>query len=448
MNNKPPQKIEPSHLFRLLFFIYNLLLFVSAIFAVPYFFLKMLLTGKYKNSLGPKFGFVSSQLFKGMSGSPRIWVHAVSVGEVTAASPVIAALRSCFPDACIILSTSTETGQDMARRLVPEATAVIYYPLDIPYVIRKMIENIKPDLFIATETELWPNFIRICREKNVKIVMINGRISRRSYKKYFMTRFFWRHILKAIDEIGVISEVDAVRMKSIGMPASRVCVMGNAKYDSLAAKASPELKEEISRKLNISDGEFLLVAGSTHDGEEKIILSVYKELLKNRPYFKLIMIPRHVERGPAVIEMVKEAGFDDVISMKDINEGKKRAGERIIVVDVIGELFKIYSLATVVFCGGSLVPRGGQNILEPAAWGKVIFFGPYMDDFLNERDILESSGAGITVKDEAELIEGILKAISDEKSLAHKGEAGRKVVIDNMGASQRYLEMIISHLKN
>ncbi|MGA2330429.1 MAG: 3-deoxy-D-manno-octulosonic acid transferase [Syntrophales bacterium] len=430
-----------------MYLLYNILLVMAALLAFPYYAIKMTLTGKYRKSMGPKFGLVSPAIFAEMKGSPRIWIHAVSVGEVMAAEPIVASLRTHFPEACIVLSTSTETGQDMARRIVTGATSFIYYPLDIPFVVRKIITKVSPDIFILTETELWPNFIRVCKEQGAKIIMVNGRISQRSYQRYALTKFFWKDIVNLVDEMGVISAMDAERLKAIGMAPARVHVMGNAKYDSLAAKASPLVREEMHRKLNLIEMDRVLVAGSTHDGEEKIVLNVYRRLLERYPDFKLIIIPRHPERGHAVLSLLEETGFDDCITMTDIEGGRHRTGERIIVIDVIGELFKVYSLASVVFCGGSLVPKGGQNILEPAAWGKVIFYGPSMDDFRDEKELLENAGAGIMVRSGEELLEGILTLMSDPDTLARKGEEGRRIVVSNMGAADRYADMVRSHIK-
>jgi len=428
-------------------FLYNILLFIAVLFVLPYYAIKMMMTGKYRKSMAPKFGIIRPSIFAEMKGSPRIWIHAVSVGEVTAAEPIVASLRTHFPEACIVISTSTETGQDMARRIVTGATSFIYYPLDIPFIVRKVITKVRPDIFVLTETELWPNFIRVCKEQGAKIIMVNGRISQHSYQRYAMTRFFWKDIVNLIDEMGVISEIDAERLKAIGMAPSRVHVMGNAKYDSLAAKASPPVREEMERRLNLTKMDMVFVAGSTHDGEEKIVLHVYRRLLERYPDFKLIIIPRHPERGHAVLSLAKEAGFHDCITMTEINSGRYRTGERIIIIDVIGELFKVYSLASVVFCGGSLVPKGGQNILEPAAWGKVIFYGPSMDDFRDEKELLETAEAGIMVKSGEELLDGILKLMSDPDALARKGEKGRKIVVANMGAAERYAEMVRSYIE-
>ncbi len=422
--------------------LYNALLFAASVVAVPYYGAKMVLTGKYRRSLGPKFGRLSPVVASLMQGEPRIWLHAVSVGEVTAAAPIVTALRSRFPGACIVLSTSTETGQEMARKLVTDATVHIYYPLDIPCVVRKVIDLIRPDVFVPVETELWPNFIRLCRARGTRIVMANGRISPRSYRRYRATRFFWKEILAALDLAGVISQTDAERLAAFGMPPSRIQVLGNAKYDGLAARVSPELEKEIAGRLGIEPGEGVLVAGSTHEGEETVILEVYRRILERRPDFKLILIPRHIERGKAVAELIRQAGFADFIKVSEINAGRRRVKERIILVDVIGELFKVYSLAAVVFCGGSLVPKGGQNILEAAAWGKVVFHGPHMEDFRDEQALLEKVGAGITVTNGEELFTGIRKFLDRPDVLRSRGEAGRQAVAANKGAAARYAALI------
>ncbi|HAJ26663.1 MAG TPA: 3-deoxy-D-manno-octulosonic acid transferase [Syntrophus sp. (in: bacteria)] len=336
----------------------------------------------------------------------------------------------------------------MAISLVPEATAIIYYPLDIPFIVRKVIERVNPDVFVMTETELWPNFLHTCKEMKIKVLMVNGRISPRSFRSYRLSSFFWKRVLSFVDGVGVISEVDGERIISIGLSPERMEVMGNAKYDGLAAKVSPALAEEIAVRLNIALEEPVFVAGSTHDGEESLVLEVYRRLLPDYPDMKLILIPRHVERGAAVREIVARNGFTDVITLSAINGGRVRTRERIIIIDVIGELFKVYSLATVVFCGGSLVPRGGQNILEPAAWGKVVFHGPSMEDFMDEKNILAGIGAGITVTGGEEMLAGIRAMLSQPALLREKGEAARNAIIANRGAAKRYARLIIESLSN
>jgi 3-deoxy-D-manno-octulosonic-acid transferase len=336
----------------------------------------------------------------------------------------------------------------MARKLVTAATAHIYYPLDIPRVVRKVLDWVRPDVFVPVETELWPNFLRICRERGVRIVMANGRISPRSFRRYRATRFFWKKLLATLDAAGVISPTDAERLAALGMPPSRIHVVGNAKYDGLAARVSPEGEREIAGVLGIGPGEQALVAGSTHEGEESVVLEAFREILARRPEFKLILIPRHIERGDAVTELVQRAGFSDVIRMSAIRAGQIRQRERVVVVDVIGELFKVYSLAAVAFCGGSLVPKGGQNLLEAAAWGKVVFHGPFMDDFRDEKALLEEAGAGITVQNREELSAGILGLLDDPDLLRRKGEAGRRAVAANRGAAERCAALIAEVLGN
>jgi 3-deoxy-D-manno-octulosonic-acid transferase len=426
--------------------IYNILLWMAAPFVLLYYGILMMLTGKSRKGLRQQFGFIPKIILTGMKGRPRIWVHAVSVGEVTAAAPIIVALREKLPGACIVLSTTTDTGQEMARRIVTAASAFIYYPLDISFAVRRAVDQVRPDIFVPVETELWPNFIRYCRSRGVKIVMANGRLSPRSFRKYKLSRFFWKDILGAVYGVGAISETDAERFRFLGMPPDRVQIFGNAKYDSLAARTSPAIREEMSLRLSIRPEEPVLVAGSTHEGEETIVLDVYRKFLDSYPDGKLIIAPRHIERAEAVVALTRGKGFEDIITMTEILGGRNRRDERIIIVNVIGELFKVYSLATMVFCGGSLIPKGGQNILEAAAWGKVIFYGPFMDDFLEEKALLEAAGAAMTVRDGGELLNGILKMMAHPDALARRGEEGRRMVAANVGASGRYAEFILNCL--
>ena len=279
--------------------LYNALLLAAALVAVPWYGGKLLLTGKYRRSLGPKFGRLAPEAVARLRepGTPRIWVHAVSVGEVTAAAPIVAALRVRFPRACLALSTATETGQAMARKLIPEATLHFYYPLDLPWIVRKVVGLVNPDIFVPVETELWPNLIRICRERGTRIVMVNGRISPRSFGRYRATRFFWKNILAGLDEAGVISQTDGERLAALGMPPQRIHPLGNAKYDGLAARVSPALAAEMAGRLGIAPGEPVFVAGSTHEGEEVVILEVFRRLREGRPDFKLILIPRQIGRA-------------------------------------------------------------------------------------------------------------------------------------------------------
>jgi 3-deoxy-D-manno-octulosonic-acid transferase len=432
------EKFEYTHMYIL----YNIILFAASIIILPYFLLKIIFTGKYHKSFIHKLGGKQEKILDDLKDGRRVWIHAVSIGEVTAAAPIVASLKIKRPEIQIIFSTSTETGQEMARKFIKGAGAFIYFPLDIPYIVRKMIKLAKPDVFVLVETELWPNFLQVCKSRRITTLMVNGRISPRSYSKYRLTKFFWKIILYNLNAAGVIADIDAVRLKNIGMDSAKIKVLGNAKYDALAALAAPALREEIVRRLNARTNERFFVAGSTHEGEEKIVIDVYQELLKRYPDFKLVIVPRHIERTNNVLGLLRQENFNDVVTLSDINNGRKRKDERIIVVDVIGELFKIYSLATIVYCGGSLVPKGGQNILEAAAWGKVIFYGPSMEDFSAEKALLEKAGCGVTIRNADELLQGILQALDNPEELQRRGDRGKSVVLANIGAAARYADLI------
>lgn len=429
-----------------MYILYNILLLLAAIFGIPYYFLKMMFTGKYRKSLIPKLGGRQTQILANLKNAPRVWVHAVSVGEVTAAAPIVASLKQLRPDVEIIFSTSTETGQEIAQRLIKGVAAFIYFPLDIPCVVSKMIRLAGPDVFTMVETELWPNFLRACREHNIKVLMVNGRVSPRSFPKYKLTKFFWKKILADLSAVGMIAKIDADRLKNIGMDSRKIQIMGNAKYDALAAMASPQLQKEVADLMNVRENENFFVAGSTHQGEEEVVIKVYRELVKKYPDFKLIIVPRHIERAGDVADLLHKFNLDDVITVTEIKNGKTRHNERIIIVDIIGELFKVYSLATIVYCGGSLVPKGGQNILEAAAWGKVIFYGPSMEDFSEEKALLENAGAGVTIRNDADLLQEIIHTLENPEELQRRGARGKEVVAANMGAAARYAVLINKHL--
>ncbi len=424
--------------------LYNLTLLAGFVLVAPYYAFKILVAGKYRRSIGQKLGVIPAETTSALEGRPRIWVHAVSVGEVTAAAPIVAALRGKLPRACILLSTGTETGQAMARELVPHATARMYFPIDLPWIVKRVIGKVDPDIVVLTETELWPNFLRVCSKRGIPAVMVNGRISPRSFRRYSRTSFFWEGVLASILEIGVISAVDAERIRAIGAPPQKVRVMGNAKYDSLASRVSGEAWSLKAAQLKVGADTLVLVAGSTHEGEEAVVLKVYRELLREWPGLRLILVPRHPERGAAVRDLAAQEGHAGIL-MSEIRAGRVPRNE-VVVVDVIGELFALYSLATVVYCGGSLVPKGGQNILEPAAWGKVVFYGPSMEDFMGEKALLEEAGAGVCVRGERELFEGMQKILSDPAELRRRGAEGQRVVLSSRGAAERYAAMIVRAL--
>jgi len=425
--------------------LYNFLLLIALVFILPYYAVKSLTTGKYRRNLAARLGRV--RVDPPSPGERRLWIHAVSVGEVTAAAAIIRALKEGFPQVKVILSTTTETGQEMARRIVPEAGALIYFPLDLPFVVGSLLDRVRPEVVVLTETELWPNFLAACRRRNIPVLLVNGRLSERSFKRYRQTRWFWGFFFTGIAGAGMIGEMDARRLIEMGVEGDKVWVMGNAKYDALAARVEVSLARQARALIGLKEGEEVFVAGSTHRGEEEVVLSVYRRLLADFPELKLIIVPRHIERTGELIDLCREKGFSDFITYREILGGKGRTRERVILVDVIGELFKLYGLATVVFCGGSLVPRGGQNILEAAAWGKVPLFGPYMADFTLEKELLTRLRGGIMVQDGQELYEKLRELLLNPELREEMGGRAAQAVLQNRGAARRYGELILSFLR-
>ncbi len=434
-----------------IFFVYNLLFHLFGIAAIPVLLWKI---SKYKHSLKQKLGFIPPNTLNNCTGTPRIWVNAVSVGEVVAVNPVVKAIREQYPYSSIIISTGTETGQRMAHQLMREdVQSFIYFPLDTPLVVKKMLKIVSPQVFVTAETEIWPNFLRYAKKMGVKTMLVNGRISVRSVGKYYRARFFFRRVLSCFDCLGMASELDSDRIKMIGAPHERVFVTGNSKFDALIEQTNHSYEEEMRKALNIGSGEDVFIAASTHSGEEEVIIDAYRELIKEFPGLILIIVPRHTDRTSALKKLLIRAGFNScyIRNGKANNHSttssgkyseKEHGSEHIIIVNTTGELSKLYSVGTIVFCGGSLVPRGGQNILEPAAWGKVVTYGPSMEDFLEAKELLNSAGAGFTVRNAGEIVSISRRFLSNPKERKIRGEAGRKAILARTGAAKKSIQLL------
>ncbi|MBT9131974.1 3-deoxy-D-manno-octulosonic acid transferase [candidate division NPL-UPA2 bacterium Unc8] len=395
--------------------------------------------------LKEKLGLLPLSVSK-IEGTPRIWVNAVSVGEVVAAGSIVKLLRETYPSASIILSTGTETGRKTAEQTIKEVDGYIYFPLDFPWVVRRVLRILRPHLFITIETEIWPNFLSIARKMGIKTMLANGRISARSFNRYRRTRFLWKKVLGNFDAMSMISKIDAERIKSIGAEPEKVFISGNSKYDTLISRANPGFKAEIRKLLQIEPYEAVFLAASTHDGEEKIIIKAYKNLLKEFPHLIFIIAPRHIKRVASVEKALRSEGLSDFIHRSSLQHTRRKSP--IIILDVIGELFYVYSLGTIIFCGGSLVKKGGQNILEPACWGKVVFYGPSMEDFLVERELLGGAGAGIEVKGAASLVREAMVLLNNPEERRQRGEKGREAIQKMEDAAKKNVRLAQKLLKD
>ncbi len=370
-----------------------------------------------------------------------VWIHAVSVGECLSALPVIRSLESARPGLRIALSTVTDTGYGIASGRLAGHT-VFYMPWDIPGLLRRTFRSIRPKVLVIMETEIWPGLMAVAAKEGVPVLLVNGRISDRSFRRYLKIRFIMNRVLKRFSVLGMQSETDRERIVAMGAPEDRALNLGNIKYDL----AQPSVKglEWMDR---ISSP--LLVAGSTHEGEEKGIVEMYRSLVSRGEDLRLLIVPRHPERFDAVERTITEAGFQ-VIRRSSIpdSQGPNPGARQILLVDRMGELADIYGRSDIVFLGGSLVPVGGHNILEAALWRKPVLVGPHMENF---RDItLEFLQAGglIQVGSFAELETQVEALLHDTQRRKDTGDRAFRILERNRGASQRGADLIGRYLEN
>jgi 3-deoxy-D-manno-octulosonic-acid transferase len=367
---------------------YSALLTLFLVLTLPYWLLRMMRHGKYRTGLRQRFGAVPLALTV-RSDKPAIWVHAVSVGEVMASSAVVTALREKFPGHRVAISTTTSTGQKLAAQRFG-AENVFYFPLDFAFAIRPYLDALRPELVVVAETEFWPNFLRLAKRSGARIAIINCRISDRSFPGYKRFRFWLPRLLKeTLDNVDIFlaqTEEDRKRLIEIGAAESKITVAGNLKFD-VAPPPAPEIVAGLRESFRRSGAGSILVCGSTLEGEEGPLLSAFRNILANHPKAVMILAPRHPERFAEVAEFVEKLGFRmwrRSLWGSDHGTSEPLAGG-VFLVDSIGELAALYSLATVAFVGGSLVPRGGHNILEPALYGVPIVTGEHYENF---RDVV------------------------------------------------------------
>ncbi len=426
----------------LLYAVYLAITSLLFLILFPYLLIYMGITGRYASHFWERFGFIPHVRRQAMSGRPGIWIHAVSLGEVKVAGSLIDTLKQELPDCRVILSTTTAHGREMAKAHLEEDVPVIYAPIDLIWCVRKALGTIRPDVMVFLETEIWPAWLFEARRMNIRTALINGRISTRSIDGYLKIRPFIKEVLGHMDVFSMILEGDASRVMAMGAPADRVEVNGNAKYDLLTSAVDGKLQKKNRLLLNLKREDPILVAGSTRQGEEEMILEAYRDILKHRPDTILILAPRHVERARAIFRMTTCKGFSCQLRSRIKNARDQRTAQ-VVVLDTFGELFGMYSVASIVFLGASLVPLGGQNPLEPAVWGKPVLYGPSMEDFLDAKAILESANAGICIKTPAEFSETVRRLLADDEMRASMGERARAAVMQHRGAARQQAAVVM-----
>ncbi|MCJ7830448.1 MAG: 3-deoxy-D-manno-octulosonic acid transferase [Desulfobacterales bacterium] len=376
-----------------------------------------------------------------LTGRPRIWLHAVSVGEVGAAEAIILSLQGDLPQAGVILSTTTAKGQAVARARLGDRVLCVYAPLDFTWAVRRAMRDLKPDILVLLETEIWPNWLIEARRLGIRTALVNGRISVRSIGNYLKIQPLMQEILSRVDAFSMIRQQDAERIHRIGAPQHKLAVNGNAKYDLLLSRADPRRRTEMAQLYRLQPAQPVLVAGSTRHPEERFVLEAYARIAQSLPDTLLIIAPRHVERVPQLEALIRRQGFPFQLRSA-LNHRDTPRWAPIVVLDTIGELYATYSIASVVFCGGSLVTAGGQNVLEAAVWGTPVLYGFSMEDFLDAKDLLERTGGGIQVKDGGELAEKALFFLTHARQAARIGAAARQAVVAHQGAAAKHAEVI------
>lgn len=423
--------------------LYSLLYTLTFVALLPYFAYQAISNRKYLGNLGGRLW-----LSPGLQTDrrPAIWLHAVSVGETLAAKPLLAALRLKFPNHRLVISTTTMTGQAVARQQMVEADAVCYFPFDWRFTVRRALDAVQPEIIVLMESELWPNFLGECRNRQIPTVVVNGRISDRSFLRSRKLGFFIRKLYALVTRFLMQSQLDAERALKLGATANQVSVSGNLKYDINDTSESAKLTET-AQKLNEAfalDRAPLIVAGSTGEGEEEILLSAFKQLRTAVPDIRLLIAPRHPERFNAVAELFSATNPN--FARRSANSAATNAD--LILLDSIGELAAIYRFAAVVFVGGSLVPVGGHNILEPALFAKPIIVGPHMQNFREitaeflRREALIQLRATKTSEQVAELSQVLAELLLDENLAGQFGVNARQAIEDNRGATARTVAAI------
>ena len=363
-----------------------------------------------------------------------IWVHAVSVGEVNAAIQLLRRLRGKYPDMPIVLSTITDTGQKVALDKVPEGVSVVYLPFDINRVLEKAFKRTKPKMLIVMETELWPNIFRLSHKRNIPVIILNGRISGKSSQGYKKISFFMKKVFSYVTVFSMQSSLDAQRLKAIGADEKKVLVSGNFKFDMEMSDKMPVWTEAVNGPV--------LIAGSTHRGEEELVLSAYLQNCGKFPGLRLILAPRHPERFSEVADMLLARGVSFVrrSELRDCDSSGGPFKEKVLLLDSVGELSAVYAIADIAIIGKSLIGTGGQNPLEPAYWSKPILCGPHMENFPFMQEFYDA-GAAFEVEP-ASLADKIGELLADPDSAKEAGKKARRLYESKSGAVEKAMEII------
>lgn len=437
-----PVRVEPPSTGRpaaipFMYALYTVATVVAFLLGAPWFAWQALRHGKYVSGLGQRLGRLPAGV--NPDGEPSIWIHAVSVGEVLTARALLPELKRRHPTLRLFLSTTTATGQQVARERLQHLDAVFYFPVDLRPSVRRVLDRLQPRLFMMMETEIWPVLLDECRARGIPTVLVNGRISSRSFPRYRLVRPFIRRVLQDIDRCCAQSDESARRLVDLGADPARVTVTGSLKFDSLDHASTIDVhgRDRVLRYFRVSDARPVVIAASTLRGEERPVLDAFRRVQALHRHALLVLAPRHPERFDEVEALARGEGYR--VARRSALAIDVESDAEVVVLDTIGELARLFRIATVVFVGGSLVDAGGHNVLEPAVYGKAVVFGPHMQNFAEIAEAFLANGAAIQVRSAAELDAALVALLDDPVRRASLGAAARTLVEANRGACDRTL---------
>lgn len=428
--------------------LYNALFLLFFLLSAPYYFARLLRRGHWREGFRQRFGQYHAKLKQALTNRHVIWLHAVSVGEVNVCTQLIKALQPRAPNLKIVVSTTTSTGMAELRRKLPSHIEKVYYPIDRRAWVRRAINVIHPEAVVFVEAEIWPNFIWRLRDMRIPALLVNARLSDRSYRGYRRFAFLFRNLFASFDAVGAQNEADAARLRDLGCRPSAVQVVGSLKFDAAKLEERRELDvPALLAQMGVPAGAPILLGGSTHPGEEGILADTFSRLRRQHPNLFLVLVPRHFERSREAARDLEQRGIRFVYRSELAANSRYNPGEiECLLVNTTGELRLFYEHATVVFVGKSLAAHGGQNPIEPAALGKPIVLGPHMENFEAIVKAFLAADGAVQVQDASGLEKALADLLQDPEGRERLGAQALKVVQQNRGAIDRTVDMILSRL--
>ena len=425
--------------------LYNLAAILAVVLIIPVFLVRAMRERGFVERVRQSLGFFPEHALDKVAKKNCIWVHAASVGEIVAASPLIREFRKEFPKSPILVSVVTTSGYEMANRIIKDADSIIYFPLDLPWRAGSILRRIHPRVFMPVETELWPNFLKNAKKLKIPVMMVNGRISDKSVNRYKHLHSVLDDMISTVRKFAMQSPIDAEYIMRLGAPPELVTVTGNTKFDQTYTDVSLAEKKKLISEMGLVKNGGIFLAGSTHRGEEMPVLEAFAALRKKFPEAKLIIAPRELLRTTEIVALCRHKGFSVARRTELLEE--PRADHDIVILDTIGELGRVYSIGDVIYVGGSLISHGGHNILEPAAHGKAIIVGHNMFNFKDTHVLFTKRNACITVHDEAELCDAVTRLFEDEGERRRMERETLAIVSENKGASRKTAKILREFLE-